>query len=307
MKTLVFGSLNIDFTYRVDHIVHPGETISSLSLMKHAGGKGANQAASLAKAGLDVYMAGRIGRDGDFLLETLRSCGVNTDYVTVGDDTTGQAIIQLDEKGQNSILLYAGENRRIIRADIERTLAKFGKGDLLVLQNEISQTAEIMRAAKARGLTIVFNPSPFDIRINALPLENVDIFFVNEIEGTALTGIWRDASTEPESPFTATLDALTERFPKSEIILTAGEHGAYYGKGIEEGAVREKAESVPTQVVDTTSAGDTFTGYFLAARERGFSIKDALDLACRAASITVSRQGAVESIPRWDEVVSRRL
>jgi ribokinase len=105
MNLLVYGALNIDLIYPVDHIVIPGETIRSPSLQKSTGGKGANQAAAAAKAGLQVYMAGKIGRDGDFLLSLLKSYGVNTDYVSISPGSTGQAIIQVDKNGQNSIII----------------------------------------------------------------------------------------------------------------------------------------------------------------------------------------------------------
>jgi ribokinase len=189
MKILVFGSLNIDLVFSVDHIVCPGETISSGSLEKSAGGKGANQAAALAKAGTEVYMAGKIGRDGEFLLELLQSYGVHTDYVAMYEGATGQALIQLDRRGQNSIVLYDGGNGAIEAAEIGRVLADFGAGDIILLQNEIPHTGEIIRAARSRGMKICLNPSPYDEKIDALPLNEINLFFVNEIEGAALAGV----------------------------------------------------------------------------------------------------------------------
>jgi ribokinase len=296
MKTLVFGSLNIDISFRLDHIVRPGETEASISREQGAGGKGENQAAALAKAGLEVYMAGRIGRDGEFLLELLKSCGVHTDYVRLDEGATGQALIQIDRQGQNSILLYPGGNERIESADISETLSHFGEGDLIVLQNEINRTAEIMKAAKERGLGIVLNPSPFNEKIAELPLDRVDIFFVNEIEGAGLAGMPIGSSYQD------ILESLCTRFPAAEIILTAGEAGSFYGKGTGGGAVREKAGIVKVAALDTTSAGDTFTGYFLAARAKGNRVKEALQVASKASAITVSRQGAMQSIPFAREV-----
>ena len=120
MKILVFGSLNIDLTFSLDHIVRPGETISSTALNRGAGGKGANQAAALAKAGADVYMAGKIGADGGFLTELLQSYGVDTGCVARYEGATGQAIIQLEKSGQNSIVLFAGGNGAISSSGIAR-------------------------------------------------------------------------------------------------------------------------------------------------------------------------------------------
>ncbi|MDR2630819.1 MAG: ribokinase [Spirochaetaceae bacterium] len=292
MKVLVFGSLNIDLIFSVDHMVSPGETISSSSLIKSAGGKGANQAAALAKAGMSVYMAGKIGQDGTFLLSLLQSYGVNTDRVVRYEGATGQAIIQLDKTKQNAIVLFSGGNAQITVDEIQSTLGEFNRGDLIVLQNEIVHVKKIIETAKDRDLTVCLNPSPYDQKIEKLPLDLVNVFFVNEIEGAALAG------KNAETPLPQVLDSLVGRFPGAEIILTAGKDGAYYGfKNI-----REKGSIVDMPVVDTTGAGDTFTGYFIAARNRNMPIDRALEIACKAASFAVSRKGAMEAIPFAAEI-----
>jgi len=292
MKILVYGSLNIDLVFSVDHIARPGETIASDTMEKNAGGKGANQAAALAKAGLDVYLAGKIGEDGRFLLELLGSYGVHTEMVSVYPGATGQALIQVDKNGQNSIVLFSGGNAAVTTEEIHNTIEKFGAGDIIVLQNEIAHVREIMEYAKKQGMRICLNPSPYNEKIKALPLDLVDVFFVNELEAAAL------ACLPPETPLPLILNKLTESFPASEIILTAGRDGAYYGSG----SVREKGEIVDLPVIDTTGAGDTFTGYYIAAREQQHSVPEALNLACRAASIAVSRKGAMQAIPCKEEV-----
>ncbi|MDR2659574.1 MAG: ribokinase [Spirochaetaceae bacterium] len=294
MKVLVYGSLNIDMVFAVDHIVLPGETISSASFARNAGGKGANQAAAMAKAGLNVFMAGKIGRDGEFLLQHLHSYGVDTHKVSVYGGSTGNALIQVDKNGQNSIVLYAGGNGEIRPHEIETAVASFNSGDIIVMQNEISRAKDIIIAAKKRGMKIYLNPSPYNEKIDGLPLELVDCFFVNELEGASL------AAMPKNYPFTEILDGLTLRFPNAEIILTAGKNGAYYGFG----GMREYAAIVDAPVVDTTGAGDTFTGYFIAARAKGFDIRNALKTASKAASITVSRKGAMDSVPFAKEVFS---
>ena len=295
MKILVYGALNIDLVYTVDNIVQPGETVSSTGLIKSAGGKGANQAAALAKAGMEVFMAGKIGADGRFLLELLESYGVNIERVAIYPGATGQAIIQLDRRKQNAILLYAGGNGEIQKNEIQGALDPFGPGDAILLQNEITHVGAIMEKAKERGMKIFLNPSPFNEKIESLPLEKVDVFFVNEIEAAALAS---ETALSGEAPPTLILDRLTERFPAAEIILTVGKDGAYYGSG----RIREKGEVIELPVADTTGAGDAFTGYYIAARENLFSVPEALRLACKAASIAVSRMGAMQSIPVKDEV-----
>lgn len=292
MKVLVYGSLNIDLLYSVDHIVKPGETISSTSLVKSAGGKGANQAAALAKAGLAVYMAGKIGSDGQFILRLLESYGVNTDNVIRYDGATGQALIQIDKTGQNSIVLFSGGNDAITIEEIHQSIAQFSAGDIIVLQNEISHLKQIMESASKQGMRICLNPSPFNENITELPLHLADWIFVNEIEGAALAQL--PESSQPE----AVLKRLVQRFPGTEIILTVGKDGALYGCD----KTRAKSLIVETPVVDTTAAGDTFTGYFIAALERKMAVPQALAIACKASSITVSRKGAMESIPNANEV-----
>jgi ribokinase len=292
MKTLVYGSLNIDFVFSVDHIAAPGETISSLSLSKNAGGKGANQAAALAKARMETWISGKIGKDGVFLLELLESYGVHTEKVVQYEGPSGQAIIQVDKNGQNSIVLFAGGNGLVNSDEISKCLSFFKKGDLVVLQNEISNTGLIMEKAKSSGLRIALNPSPWDEQAGKLPIELADILFINEIEGAGLAGV------ESTLPAAEILDCLCLRYQKVEIILTAGSKGAFYGCG----KIRAKGEIVNVPVVDTTGAGDCFSGYFLAARERGLSIQDSLNIASKAAAITVSRKGAMESIPFKDEI-----
>jgi len=297
MKVLVYGSLNIDLVFSVDHIAVPGETISSGSLSRGAGGKGANQAAALAKAGMETWMAGKIGADGTFILELLESYQVETKRIIRYDGPSGQAIIQVDKQGQNSIILFAGGNGLVSTEEIEQCLSFFNAGDLVLLQNEISNTDIIMKKAKASGLKIALNPSPWDDRAKLLPMELADILIVNEIEGAGLAELVSDSALN-EVTAMEILEILCSHFPKTEIILTAGKDGAFYGCG----KTRASGEIAKVPAVDTTGAGDCFAGYFLAAREQGCSVQDSLNLACKAAAITVSRKGAMESIPFKDEV-----
>jgi ribokinase len=292
MKTLVYGSLNIDLIYSVDKIAIPGETISSFSLTKSAGGKGANQAAALAKAGMETWMAGKIGPDGTFLLSLLESYGVHTEKVIQYEGPSGQAVIQVEKSGQNSIILFAGGNGLVSPDEIEQCLSMFEKGDFVVLQNEIAYTDLIMKKAKDKGMKIALNPSPWNEKAKALPFELADLLFVNEIEGSFL------ANMGPEVPAANILDSLCTSFPQTEVILTVGKEGVLYGCGKEQA----RAGIVETPVIDTTGAGDCFSGYFLASRQCGFTIQESLSLACKASSITVSRKGAMESIPFKEEV-----
>ena len=289
MKLLDFGSLNIDHTYQLPHLVRPGETLASDSYHKSEGGKGFNQAVALAKAGQEVYLAGAIGQDGLFLRDYLQELGVHTEHLCVLDAPTGHAMIQLDTEGQNCIILFGGTNGMITEAMIDEVLADFGAGDYLLLQNEISHVDSILRAAHAKGMHIILNPSPMSPELLTWPLELVEWFILNEIEGADITG-----KTEPEEM----LDELLRRYPACHVVLTLGERGSIYA----DAAQRIDQSIVTAHTVDTTAAGDTFTGYFIHALLQGEAIQQALKTAACASAITVSRPGAGRSIPAAEEV-----
>lgn len=293
MKVLCFGSLNIDYTYQVEHFVKKGETISSTSLQVFSGGKGLNQSTALAKAGAETYHAGSIGTDGLFLLEQLQKAGVHTGYVQVSAEVrTGNAIIQNDVEGDNCIILYGGANQAITKAQVDQVLSHFSEGDFLVLQNEINELDYIIMQAQKKGMRIVLNPSPMNEKILKLPLEAVDYFILNEIEAGQILGM--ESTTDGEK----LAHMLLEHFPKAAIVLTLGGEGSIY---------MDAQEKICQQVyrvkaVDTTAAGDTFTGFFLGGILRGLTVREAMDTASKAAAISVTRMGAAPSIPTWEEV-----
>ena len=297
MKALNFGSLNIDFVYNVEHFVRSTETISSQSMAIFAGGKGLNQSVALAKSGIDTWHAGNIGEDGEFLAEILQKAGAHTDFITRLPGRNGHAIIQKQPNGQNCILLYGGSNRQNTRTQVDEVLSHFEKGDYLILQNEINEIAYIMERAHEKGMIIVLNPSPMDEKIFTYPLEYVDYFLLNEIEAKDLTGF--DVCTEKGGIETdALLDAVFSHFPNSKVVLTLGEYGSIYKD--EKQKIHQPIVKVP--VVDTTAAGDTFTGFFIGSIAKGLSPKEAMQIAAKASAIAVSRQGAAPSIPELNEV-----
>jgi ribokinase len=289
MRILNFGSLNIDYVYRVDTFLKPGETKAAKSRSVFAGGKGLNQSLAIARAGLSVFHAGKIGEEGGFLVDTLQKGKVDTSLIVRSSVPTGHTIIQVDDSGRNCILLFGGANQDIEEAYIDTTLEKFEKSDILVLQNEISRIPMIIEKAKEKGLTIVMNPAPYTPSIQNYPLDSVNIFILNEIEAEGLSG-----SGNPRQA----IEILAARFPNAQIVLTLGEEGALWAHKDQQ--LYQPAYKV--KAVDTTAAGDTFTGYFIAGMVEGLETKQALDLAARAASICVTRPGAADSIPWRQEV-----
>lgn len=288
-RVLSFGSLNLDLVYQVDHIVRGGETIDAGDVQTHCGGKGLNQSIALARGGADVAHAGIVGADGDMLLGICRESGVDVSRVRVGEGRSGHAIIQVDSRGQNSIILFGGTNRAVTQEYIDEALDGYGEGDLIVLQNEVSMLPQIIASAAARGMRVVLNPSPYDGRIDECDLGLVWLFFVNEVEGEQITG---------ESEPAKILDVFAERYPGANVVLTLGSEGAV----AQFGGVRFEQPIIPTTAVDTTAAGDTFTGFFLAEYLRGGDAARAMLTAAQASSIAVSRAGAAPSIPTLDEV-----
>ena len=292
MKVLSFGSLNFDHVYQMDHFVMPKETTSSLSYSRGFGGKALNQSIALAKSGLDVYHAGRVGFDGQPFIDYLQEYGVKVDYLKKDEETaTGHAIIQVSHS-ENCIILYGGANQLIDEAQIDEVLTHFEKGDLLLIQNEISSLTYLITKAHEKGLRIAFNTAPMDEKIFGYPLDLIDIFVVNEVEGKGLANV---SSNQVED----VIAGLQKAYPSKEIILTVGSQGSYYISG--DMVIHQDAYRV--EAVDTTAAGDTFTGFYLASILRGETVGNALRIAAKASSITVTKEGAAKSIPTLEQVL----
>ncbi len=289
MKILNIGSMNLDYVYQVDHIVQPGETISTSGMNVFLGGKGINQSIAIAKAGAEVYHGGLIGEDGQAFIEACHEYGVHDEFIRQIPGKTGHTIIQIDKAAQNCILLYGGANQMLEESYIDEVLSHFQEGDILLLQNEVNNIAYIVEKAFEKGMEIALNPSPFNEKLDDVDLEKINIFLLNEIEGGQITG-----KVDPEE----ILSEMCRRFPKAQIVLTLGKDGAIY-------AQQEKKYHQPifsVKAVDTTAAGDTFTGYFLAGLVEGMEIEDILRMSAKASSIAVTREGAVPSIPYRREV-----
>ena len=295
MKILSFGSLNIDYVYSVPHFVKKGETLSAKELNVYTGGKGLNQSIALARAGVETYQAGAIGTDGLFLLEQLKEAGVKTDLVKILDDVrTGNAIIQNDDEGDNCIVLFGGANQAITKEQVDEVFKDFTNEDYLLIQNEINELSYIVEKAKEEGMKIILNPSPMNEKIMKLPLDQIDYFILNEIE--AMQILKMDKPEEIDGKYIASL--LHERFKDATIVLTLGSEGSVCisdDEYVEQSIYKVKA-------IDTTAAGDTYTGYFIAGILNGKTIKESMDIASKASAIAVTRQGAAPSIPVLEEV-----
>lgn len=289
MKVINFGSINIDHVYSVEHFVQPGETLQSKNYQIFSGGKGANQSIALAYAGAKVLHAGKIGQDGIWLKKRLEKSGVDTDLIETVDIPTGHALIQVDNQGENAIIIHGGANQSFSDRDIDKVLAVCKAGDYLLLQNEINCVDKILKKLKGRGLITVFNPAPVTQEVKNYILDDVDTFIINKVEGEMLTG-----ENNPQM----IVESMQRLYPCSKILLTLGRDGLIYA----DGDVRIKKPALQVEAVDSTGAGDTFIGYFLAGVMLGDNIDKCLQRAIQASAICVSKPGAADSIPKKEEL-----
>ena len=289
-KIVVIGSINVDLVFHVENFVKAKETISSKSMARFMGGKGLNQAIALSKAYPEVRLFGNISKSDNHLKEEIKSFGVSTELIESVEGDTGTAFIQVDKTGQNCIVLNKGVNHRFERARIDEVLSSLHQGDMIVLQNEINELEYIIQSAKVKGIKIAFNPSPFESKILDLPLGDTDYLIFNEVEGKMLAHF-----KEPD----LILKTLHNRYPNTVLILTLGADGVM----AQADNVTYEIPSHKVQVVDTTAAGDAFSGYFLAGIQKGLSVIDALEMANAAGALTVTKAGASSSIPALPEVL----
>ncbi|NLB56343.1 MAG: ribokinase [Lentisphaerae bacterium] len=292
MRILNIGSLNIDYVYSVPHFVRPGETIAASNRDVFAGGKGLNQSIALARADAHVSHAGMVGQDGQHLVDLLKAEGVDVSNITqTADLNTGHAIIQIIPSGENAIVIYAGANGSVTPETIEKALASFNPGEWLLVQNEIASVDSAIRSAHKKGMKVAFNPAPMSDEVKNFPLKEVDLLILNRTEATELA---------EESEINGLLTKLKNSLPETDVVLTLGSEGAVFLTGTE--IFRHPGFVV--NALDTTGAGDTFTGFFIAELMRSNCPEKALSLAYRAAAICFSRAGAVSSIPSLAEVLT---
>lgn len=292
LKILNFGSYNIDYVYNMSKLVRAGETISALSTSEHPGGKGLNQAVAAARAGGNVFFAGNIGEDGLFLKKLLEDTGADTKYLKINKTRTGNAIVQIDKDRENCIIVFAGANALLDEAYIKSIIADFACGDICMLQNETPCTDYIIKQAKLRGMSVIWNPSPMNEKIKDSAIKMSDYIIINKTEGKVLTG-----KEEPKD----ILKVLLKKYPHTKIVITLGKNGSIYSDGID----TVKQSAFKAEPVDTTGAGDTFTGYFAAMISKGTSIEETLKIASAAAAIATEKQGAASSIPMLKEVIEK--
>ncbi len=293
MKTiLVVGSLNMDYTIYVNEFPKEGETLFGNNRFIQPGGKGANQAVAIAKSGLvNTIMIGAIGndKDGEEVKNIVSSFGVDAKLIKKGVET-GNATIVVDKNSENKIIIIGGANTSLAIDDIDVSLIE--KADYIVLQNEINQAVNNFVINKAYELnkTIIYNPAPYS-NINDDILKKITYFMPNEIE------------LEKYSNMNNVDDGISYLLNKGikNVLVTLGTKGSLLKNKNES----IKVDAFKVDAIDTVAAGDTFVGYFVSALASGKSEKEAMQLASKASSITVSRKGSLVSIPTLKEIYEK--
>lgn len=280
-----FGSINIDYVYRLPHLPAPGETLAAQSLNQGLGGKGANQSVAVARAGLNPRHIGAVGAEGAWVKYRLEELGVDVDHVAQSDGPSGHAIINVDDAAENSIVIVPGANQALAEPDLTKALAGAAPGDLLLLQNETNLQAEAARIGNAKGMRVIYSAAPFEAAAVTAVLEHASILVMNKGESEALT---------------KALGLKLTELPVEGVLVTLGGDGAAY-YDLKAGHMHA-VPAFPVAPVDTTGAGDTFTGYFAAGLDQGLPIDEILRLAAGAAALQVTRAGAADAIPDRAEV-----
>ncbi len=280
---LVIGSVNIDHAYRVARHPGPGETIPDLGYQRGLGGKGANQALAACCAGATVVMAGAVGEDGKWCRDHLQGQGVDVAHMPMVGAATGHAIIMVDQSAENTIVIHGGANRALTEDQIDAAIAACSAGDWILLQNETNLVTYAAAKARSAGLCVAYAAAPFDPSATEEILPHADLLAVNEVEAAQLA---------------QHIGQPIEALDLPGLLVTRGAEGATYrtSKGVSD------VDAFAVDAVDTTGAGDTFLGYFLAALDHGHPPEDALRSAAAAAALQVTRHGAGEAIPSADEV-----
>lgn len=279
------GSINADHVYAVPHIPAPGETLAATALTYGLGGKGANMSVAAARAGARIAHLGAVGADGGWMVERLESYGVDCAHVQRREGPSGHAIIAVDARAENAITLFPGANREIDLDAVKQALDKADPGDLLITQNETNGQVEAAAQARARGLRVVYAAAPFEAGAVRAVLPHLDLLVLNEVEAQQLS---------------KALGTPIEELPVPQVVVTLGAAGCDW---IETATgARHHVDAPRVEAVDTTGAGDTFTGYLLAGLSEGLEMPAALKLATRAGALKVGRHGAADAIPSREEV-----
>ena len=301
MKNIcVIGSLNMDLVVKVDTMPKGGQTLIGSNFKEVPGGKGANQAVAMARLGGNVSMIGKVGNDGfgQTLLNALKTDNVNTDYIGIEEGPTGVALITVDKNAENSIVVAPGANFKVAVEDIDNNIEAINNSDIVVVQLETPlETIKYgLKKAKEAGKYTILNPAPAVVLEDEI-IKNVDLLTPNETELEVLSGV--EINTEDDIKRAAQI--MIDKGVK-ELIVTLGSKGSLYIN--KERSMFKSAYKV--QAVDTTAAGDSYTGALSVAFANNKDVEEAMDFASKVGALSVMKEGAQSSLPTLKDVENFR-
>ena len=301
MKNIcVIGSLNMDLVVNVDTMPKPGQTIIGSNFKEVPGGKGANQAVAMARLNGNVSMIGKVGEDGfgQTLINSLKNDKVDTTYIQTSKGATGVALITVDKNAQNSIVVSPGANFEVKEDDIDNNIEAIKNSDIVVLQLEtpLNTIKYALNKAKELNKYTILNPAPA-VELDDEIIKNVDLLTPNETELEIISGV----SIETEEDIQKAAQIMIEKGVK-ELIVTLGSKGSLYIN--KEKSMFKKAYKV--EAVDTTAAGDSYTGALAVALSQDKNIEDAMDFASKVGALSVLKEGAQSSLPTLEDVKNFR-
>jgi len=277
------GSINADYFYQVPHLPKPGETLAATDYAFGLGGKGANQSIAAACGGAKVVHIGAIGPDGGWAVEKLAGYGIDVSHIAALDIPTGHAIINVDEEGENAIVIYSSANIAQSEDSLREALNGANEGDVCLLQNETNLVVFAAELAQEKNMRVVYSAAPFDAAHAQEVLPCTNLLVVNEVEAKQLS----DA-----------LGVSPTHLPVPEVLITRGSSGAVYRSGGQEIEV----PAFKVDPVDTTGAGDTYLGFFVAGLDAGMDVKGAMTFASAGSALQVTKPGTADAIPGLGEV-----
>ena len=301
MKNIcVIGSLNMDLVVNVDTMPKPGQTIIGSNFKEVPGGKGANQAVAMARLNGNVSMIGKVGEDGfgQTLINSLKNDKVDTTYIQTAKGATGVALITVDKNAQNSIVVSPGANFEVKEEDLDNNIEAIKNSDIVVLQLEtpLNTIKYALNKAKELNKYTILNPAPA-VKLDDEIIKNVDLLTPNETELEIISGV----SIETEEDIQKAAQIMIEKGVK-ELIVTLGSKGSLYIN--KEKSMFKKAYKV--EAVDTTAAGDSYTGALAVALSQDKNIEDAMDFASKVGALSVLKEGAQSSLPTLEDVKNFR-
>ena len=300
-KICVIGSINMDLVVNVDEMPKKGQTLIGSNFKEVPGGKGANQAVAASRLGANVCMVGKVGSDGfgQNLLNQLKNNNVDTKYIQIEEGASGVALITVDKNAENAIVVSPGANFKLAQKDIDNCIDAIKESNVVVIQLEtpIDTIKYALEKSKELGKFTILNPAPA-VKLGDDIIKNVDLLTPNETELEILSGV----SINNEDDILKAAQVMLEKGVK-KLIVTLGSKGSLYID--KENKIFKKSYKV--DAIDTTAAGDSYTGAIAVSLSQGKNVEDAIDFASRVGALCVTKGGAQTSLPTIEEVLNYKF